>query len=341
MNESMERLKFSMKLLNLKQKDFARVMGVSAQLVSHMMRGRREVTRRFLETVEQKTGISARWLMGESDLVFSDFKRGLEIMCNRSVLSQPELYFLCFMIQRAHSRFFYFQTRKVFVTAMLDAIRYLSERKGVSVEGYLSSLDEKFEKDSVVPCTVSELVAEQLLMLLKKTELTQEEEKHISGLLLPWGLYVCRAGIFCDEKKCFPCSSVSIPVEAVTEEQEVSIKPTAFISGSVGIGVLPGVKRSTVNFFNGKVSFLLTPEELFSMLYACKSADTEEVRILDFSMRRNYERNTTVLLCKSPLLLEFNLREFEDLNEVAYQIVKQKGVYHHLCRAFINRYGFI
>lgn len=340
MNESRKRLKFSMKLLNLKQKDFARVIGVSEQLVSHMVRGRRGIARRFKEAVEQKTGISARWITGESDLIFSDFKKGLEIMCNRSVLSQPELYFLCFMIQRAHSRFFYFQTRKAFVTAMLDAIMYLSERNGFSVEEYLLRLKEKFEKDSVVPCTVSEVAAEQLLMLLKKTELTQEEEEYISGLLLPWGLYVCRAGIFCDEKKCFPCSSVSIPVEAVTEEQEVSIKPTAFISGSVGIGVLPGIKRSTVNLFNGKVSLLLTPEELFSMLCVCMDVDVEVVKILDFGMRKNRDRNT-VELCKNPLSLEFSLKEFEDLSEVTYQIVKQKGVYHHLCRAFINRYGFI
>ncbi len=209
-----ERIKLIRKTLNLSQKEFAAHLGLKQAFVSNLETGYRNPDVSTLLLLKEKFGISRGWLETGKGTLFSDWRKGLTIIKSKSILNRYELDFLVEVMQAVwYSESEKIETNQVFIFNLLKAISYIIEHCNVlnlkemkiyrcwggeipifsDLKKTLTSVTEFLERHPEASnTTLADWTTRALIRLLRDGEfdMTEEDEKAVSGLLLPWGYYV-------------------------------------------------------------------------------------------------------------------------------------------------------
>jgi len=191
-----ERVKLLRRILSWTQEQLAEHLKISRVTLVGIERGVSLPNKASLQLLHERLGINPEWFFKTDASLFTDPKKGLSLILGKTNLTRWELLFLCEVMQQVWSRI-RCGTRKEFVQKLIFALNYVQSPPPADLEIFIKSPSTT---------TVAENLAGILAGVLRSKEMTDEQEKTLSVLLLPWSYYVCKAYLT-QESQCEPIPS--------------------------------------------------------------------------------------------------------------------------------------
>jgi len=365
----MTRFALLRQILGLSQREIAMKIGITQQSWAELEKQTKEMKKKTtLEVLKFRLGVNPDWLLGKSHVLFSDWKKGLEIVKEKvfqksSSLSRWELLFLLEVMHYVYSNPLASktskETRKEFVKALVESIKHLLRYEAKKIENLISNstlglFGQDLEAVQKLPSKIqlTRELTSVLISFLRDAdfELSEEDESTLSSFLLPCAFYVALA-YNTIKQNLIPLSSIYFsPIEELLKFEKKSDFEKLELSFEKDKVYFEFCCDKFNILLKDKLQMSLDISDAFSFLILItKAKEVDSFAVLGFSISKDKLAKSIKLNFTqkgTTISVMFSYDEFDNLVELAAKVkdakVKENGdLWLYLQKTHFDRYGFV
>jgi len=365
----MTRFALLRQILGLSQREIAMKIGITQQSWAELEKQTKEMKKKTtLEVLKFRLGVNPDWLLGKSHVLFSDWKKGLEIVKEKvfqksSSLSRWELLFLLEVMHYVYSNPLASktskETRKEFVKALVESIKHLLRYEAKKIENLISNstlglFGQDLEAVQKLPSKIqlTRELTSVLISFLRDAdfELSEEDESTLSSFLLPCAFYVALA-YNTIKQNLIPLSSIYFsPIEELLKFEKKSNFEKLELSFEKDKVYFEFCCDKFNILLKDKLQMSLDISDAFSFLILItKAKEVDSFAVLGFSISKDKLAKSIKLNFTqkgTTISVMFSYDEFDNLVELAAKVkdakVKENGdLWLYLQKTHFDRYGFV
>jgi transcriptional regulator with XRE-family HTH domain len=367
----MPRFALLRQILGLSQREIAMKIGITQQSWAELEKQTKEMKKKTtLEVLKFVFGVNPDWLLGKSHVLFSDWKKGLEIVKekvyqNSSRLRRWELLFLLEVMHYVYSNHLASktskETKREFVKALVDSIKHFLRYETKKIEKFISSttlgvLDlfdqDPFEALEAVQKLPSKIqltreLTSVLISFLRDADFepSEEDESTLSSFLLPWGYHV---GLSYNviKQNLIPLSSVYFSsLEGLfTFEKKSDFEKLEFSFEKDKVYFKFCCDKFDI-LFKDKLKVSLDVSDAFAFfVLLTKGGEVDSFSVLSFSISKDKLTKSTKLDFTqkgTTISVMFSHDEFDDLLKLSEKVKENADLCLYLQKTHLARHGYV
>ena len=334
-----EKVKLLRRILGLTQRQLAEYLKIAKATLVGIELGRSLPSKASLQLLQDHLGVNPEWFIKPDASLFIDPKKSLPFVLGKASLTRWELLFICEVMQQVWARN-RCETRKEFIQKLILALNYIKTPPPTELKTFIAP-----------PTTiVTETLAGTLANALRRIEeITTEQEKNLSEILLPWGYYVCKAYLT-QELRYEPIPSLLFDNLQVTVGEKFE-----YTSRSDTVQVL--FRNNKLHVYLKQGYFFIPAEKAFAFLVgvsALKEADNfvsvldrlylerkdETLRLLDYEFFFNPETRNS-LITQGEVTLVISYPELQSLGGIVEEIKQNIFFWQYLQNLCVEKFGYV